>query len=410
MKHTQRWVIYLLSWVILIACTPTPSNPDPAAALPPGELMQVRPNGAVGQLIAYDMTYGSERFTLPAGQRAADNETFVAITLSDSSTLVTVFSTTTGESINQFTLMGHWALGGISPNGQWLALTRALSEAEKLAQLATQLWQTEIQIVAAADGQIIHTLSLNGHFEVDALTNSGTELFLIQYVPPNQPEQYVVRLYDLAIGELSPNAIRDKRVNDELMTGYAWGSVADPQGTWWLTLYVNTSKNSAFIHALNLREKWAYCIDLPSGEGNLETLQNYSLTLSPDSRTLYAVNPTLGVVAEVLLSEGTVTQIVPFTPEPVPYSHEQMWNHSFLTSNGDFVAFSNGWQVWQYDTRDKAVASLQSVEGEPIVGLAVSADGERLYLAQRNQPLSALALANGEQLSFPIQTAHSLPE
>lgn len=409
MKHTTQWLIYLMGWVLLIACTPATSNPPSQDSPLPGELMRVRPEGNTGQLIAYDMNSGQERFTLPSGQLSAHGDEFVTVNHQGGITEIKILSATTGELTSQFTLMGYWALGGIAPNGQWLAFTRLPNEAEKLTQLATQAWQTDIQVVAAADGQITHTLSLNGHFEVDALTNNGTDLFLIQYVPPNQPEQYVVRLYDLSLGELSPDPIRDKRINDELMTGYAWGSIADPQGTWWLTLYVNTNKNTAFIHALNLREKWAYCIDLPSGQGDLEALQNYSLTLSPNSRIVYAVNPTLGMVVEVLLNDGLVTQTIPFTPQPVPDSSTQVWNHSFLTQQGDIVAFSNGWQVWQYNTQNKVVENLYSVEGVPILGLAISEDGERLYLAQQDQPLSAVAIATGQHLAFPIQTALSAP-
>lgn len=409
MKHTAQWLIYLVGGVLLIACTPSTSDLISQDSPLSGELMQVRPEGNTGQLIAYDMINGQERFTLPSGQLSAHGDEFVTISHQGGTTDVKILSAATGELTNQFTLAGYWALGGIAPNGQWLAFTRLPNQAEKLTQLATQAWQTDIQVVAAADGQITHTLSLNGHFEVDALTNNGTGLFLIQYVPPDQPEQYVVRLYDLSIGELSPDPIRDKRVNDELMTGYAWGSIADPQGTWWLTLYVNTNKNTAFIHALNLREKWAYCIDLPSGEGNLAALQNYSLTLSPNSRIVYAVNPTLGVVTEVLLGEGMVTQTVSFTPQPAPDASEQVWNHSFLTQQGDVVAFSNGWQVWQYNTQNKVVENLYLVEEKPILGLAISEDGERLYLAQRDQPLSVIATATGEHLTFPLQTALSAP-
>ena len=411
MKHTRQWLIILLGWLLFAACAPSVSGPEspdlPAPVTLSDEMMFVRPEGAAGPLIAYDMIGGQERFTLPAGQLSANSDEFIVVNQEQGTTQTRVFSTITGTLERQFSLTGHWTLGGVSPNGQWLALIRVLDEAEKLAQITTQVWQTEIQVVAAADGQIIHTLNLNGHFEVDALTNNGTSLFLVQYVPPERPDQYLVRLYDLSIQELLAEPIRDKRINDELMTGYAWGNVADPQGTWWLTNYLNTSQNNAFIHALNLVDKWAYCIDLPSGEGDFDALQNYALTLSPDSRMVYAVNPALGLVAEVLLSEGMVTQIVEFTPHlPDRMGDEPVWNHISISSEGKWVTFSNGWRVWQYDTQTKTVKMLPLPESkEPLIGLAINQSGERLYLAYRDQPLQVMMIATGETLTFPLQTA-----
>src|SRR5438105_8675829 len=86
------------------------------------------------------------------------------------------------------------------------------------------------------------------------------------------------------------------------MTGYAWGAVGTPRGDWLLTLYLDTLRHSAFVHALNLVDEFAFCIDLPSEGGDFKTLKQYALTLSPSGSLLYASNAALGLVSQIGLS------------------------------------------------------------------------------------------------------------
>ena len=253
MKHQSLWLLCLWSWSVWVtACAPTIAESEPiVVARPeqpawPSEVMWVRPEGTAGQLVAYDMANGSQVFSLPPGRLAADQQQYVAAAQYAETTEVSLFNPANGEVTGSFVLDGRWLLAGMSPNGRWLAFR---GDNEKTQGKG---WQTEIAVVANEDGRIAHTVQLDGHFEVDAISNDGIGLFLIQYVPPDQPEQYVVRLYDLAQDELLPEPLRDKRVPDEIMTGYAWGTVADRQGQWWHTLYVSTQRNKAFITPLIL--------------------------------------------------------------------------------------------------------------------------------------------------------------
>ena len=69
------------------------------------------------------------------------------------------------------------------------------------------------------------------------------------------------------------------------MAGLAWSGVGSPDGRWLLTLYLNTGRKLAFVHALDLVRSSPLCIFLPSN-GASGALKRYGLTLSPDGRRL----------------------------------------------------------------------------------------------------------------------------
>ena len=235
--------------------------------------------------------------------------------------------------------------------------------------------------------QVAHTLELAGNFQIEALSADSEAHFLIEHVPAVNPTRYRVRLYDLARGELQACALRDKRVEEEFLTGLARGSLASPDGAWLFTLYLNTLRNRPFIHALNLEKSPPLCIKLPACTGDLEDLKHYPLMLAPDSQVLYAINPALGIVAKVDLLTFNVVQTAQFEFRDSPISGtDKISRASIITQDGKQVYFTDGWQVWAYDTQTKEV-------GEPITphthiaGLGVSTDGQRLYVAPFEGPL-----------------------
>lgn len=404
-RKLYGWFCWLGIWLWLSACVPATADTEPiVAARPPqpqwpDEVMWVRPEGAAGALVAYNMGNGRSQFSLPPGLLAADQQQYVAASPEGDATLVQLFDPEQGTLLNSFLLDGRWQLKGVSPNGRWLAF---LAEAEKQSGAS---WQTEIAVVAAEDGRFRHNLQLDGHFDIDALSNSGQSLFLIQHVPPDQPEKYVVRLYNLAQNELAPEPLRDKRATDEIMTGYAWGTVADKQGVWWHTLYVSTQRNKAFIHALNLQPNgFTVCLDLPSGAGDFATLQQYALALAADGHTIYAANAALGIVAEVSLQTYGVVSEVAFAAVPAADTAPA----SVLATDGSQLFFTNGRQIWAYDTAEKTVSTPYLADSKaPVQGLGISQDGERLVVAWAERPLQVFDVASGSALAFPLEVSQS---
>lgn len=367
------------------------------------EPFYVRAQGAAGPLKVYDMAEGTARFTLPAGMPSADWSHYFAATATGDETLLQAFNPATGLTENSFLFEGAWSLSGVSPTGRWLALTRQVSPAEQARWQQEERWQTEIQIVETTSGQVTQSLNLAGNFEVETLSSKGDALFLIQHLPAVNPTQYLVRLYDLSQQRLQPGTLRAKTATDEVMTGLAWGGVASVDGQWLLTLYLNTARNTAFVHALNLESKFPVCIDLPSGEGEFAQLKHYSLALAHDSQTVYAANPALGVVAEVSLTEFKVVRASEFTPSALP----QGWlkpadiptNYSVLSPDVAMLYFSSGWDVWGYNPSSGQVVGPY-LTGADLRGLGLSKNGRQLYLAHREAQPQIIDLADEKAISL----------
>jgi WD40 repeat protein len=351
------------------------------------DLFFVRPDGAKGSLIVYNMPSGQRRFTLPAGMLSADGKHYFAVIPypypGEAATIVTLFDPGTGKPYYKFPISGQWDLSGVSPSGRWVALTRLPSENEKQAWTKANQWQTDIHIVESETGKTTHSLSLDGSFEVETISADGNSLFLVQHLPAVNPDHYLIRLYDLSAEQLQADPLRAKGA-DEVMAGLAWDGVASPDGHWLLTLYLSTQRDVAFVHTLDLQNKFPVCIDLPSGSGDLDQLKYYNLALSPDGQTIYATNGVLGVVAEVDLSTRQVARTVKFTPsspaKTAAYSPQAPTSGSVVSNDGQTVYFTSGTGVWVYDARHGQVNGPYSTAMQ-VLGLGLSGDGKQLYVA-----------------------------
>ena len=194
------------------------------------------------------------------------------------------FSTQTGKVTRTYPLTGAWQLTGISATGAWVALQRA---------------ETEVLVLDTRRGTTAHRLELRGNFHVEAVSAAGNFLFLQQDFVDGS---YAVRGYDLAAGQLLPGSLGRKGVTVR-MQGDAGQVVASPDGRWLLTVYVETTRNTAFVHALNLIERVAICIALPPCKRC--GADDWTLALSADQRTLRATNAS-GRRAEIDLARGRV--------------------------------------------------------------------------------------------------------
>jgi hypothetical protein len=391
---------------------PTSSAPEPTTASGAirsfnADIFLARPDGPKGEAIAYDMVSGSRLFGLPAGMASADGAHYYSAALGDLTTEVSVFNPHTGTLGHTFTVEGPWALSGVSPTGRWLAFTRIASEAEKANWVSANEWRTELQIADALTGKALHMLTLDGNFEVETISADGKSLFLVEHLPAVNPapggvnpDHYVIRLYDLSNETLVADPLRSKGA-DEVMAGYAWEGLASPNGKWLLTLYLSTGRNVAFVHTLNLIDKFPVCIDLPSGGGEFDELKYYTLSLSPDGGTAYAANAVMGLVAEINLNDLTLKQAVPFAVEApaTGLDPKTQTARSLLSPDGGRLYFTSGQNVWAYDTETRAVSGPFETEG-PIAGLGLSSDGKRLFVASAEGLLAAFDTVSGVAVSL----------
>jgi hypothetical protein len=401
MKNQLLFLILIPILLLTVACAPPTLEP---AALPladplSAELMVVRPNGTAGELITYNITTGQEHFRLPAGFLTADESQYYSAAHQRGKTYLNLYNPQTGGIANNITVDGNWSLDGMSANGRWLVLTRFPDEEEQTRRQVNGIWQTEIQVIDTQDGRATHTFTLDGNFEIDTISGDGTGLFLIQQLPPANPDHYLIRAYDLSLDELLLDPLRDKRLLDELMVGYPWGSISDPAGVWYPTLYLNTQNNMAFIHALNMETRLTFCINLPSSGGDFNTLQQYTLTLAPDGQKIYAANAALGVVAEVDLQQIMITKQTQFAAHPLPtrFREDSGLNASLITADGKTLYFTDGRQLWRYDTVTGEVSQpLLESDKDTVQGLSISDDGQWLYIAQAKRPLLVLSTTTGK--------------
>ena len=365
---------------------------NPASAAP----FVVRPDGARGPLVAYDQQTGNEIFRLPPGMISADGTRYFAATPSEHAILLETYDTTTGRALRTKRFEGDWTIGGVSHSGRWVVLAHQPGRLVAADSTDADLVQTAILVVDAGRGSVTHEITLDGDFAVEMISANGDALFLIEHLAagPGEPAPYLVRVYDLALDYLDPNPLRDKRFLDELMTGLAWDGLASPDGQWLLTLYVNTARDRAFIHALNLRERYAICLDLPALGGSVEQLAAYSLTLAPDGRRAYAINPVLGVVAEINLVDVTIGRSTTFDPVPATSSTLAVVSSPTATPSSSLPAATSG-----ASSRPRAAVDRLPSVVAPVVGLSVSTSGDQLLVAAAEGPIARIDAA-GNLLAF----------
>ena len=111
----------------------------------------------------------------------------------------------------------------------------------------------------------LRVLDLAGNYVPEAFSTDGRHLFLLDYVPAAAPDHYEVRMVDLVTGAMTDVGGRPKDVTlAEQMQGNVRTSLYSPNRQMLFTLYSQDGEEGkAFIHAVNLHEKWSYCIDLP---------------------------------------------------------------------------------------------------------------------------------------------------
>jgi hypothetical protein len=329
---------------------------DESAPTPPANtaVFLARTAGAAGPLTGYDAGSLGRRFELPGGIRAADGSAYFAMGAGE----LRRFSPNTGIELQSYPVDGAWKLSGVASNGRWAALTRG---------------RTEVLVLDTESGTAAHRLSLRGNFLVETVSADGDFLFLQQnYVNGS----YAVRGYDLAAGQMLPGSLATKGAT-VLMEGVAAQTVASPDGRWLLTLYVDTKRNHAFVHALNLIDRIPLCIEMPPCKRcTVAQLRRWALALAPDGRTLFAANPDVGRIAEIHLPTKRLIYQARFSPSPGAFE-----TRAAVAPNGGRLVFTNGRTVWTYDTH-RGFAERLRTDVDQVADLGISPDGSRLFLAR----------------------------
>lgn len=330
-----------------------------SSTIPGSPVLYVR--APVGTLQAYDLERGTRTFSLPRGSLSADGRTFVAAARTKAGrTTVARLDARTGKPQRAWSLRGRWEVGGVTADGERFAAVRHTRRATILR--------------VGAKRTVLH-----GWRDVEALSPNGRRLYLVHWGRNN----YVLEQLDLASGRLAPTRLADP---EEKMIGLPSTAVATRDGHWLFTLYWKGDGEENFIHALDLRNGVAHCIDLPL-DGDYFPLATSALALSPDEKTLYMASPYLGRVTTVDLDKLEVTRVVRFAGLPASSLNMTVGPSAGVTPNGRMLAFSGGRSVWRYDTAYGIVKRPVRL-GAPVSGVGFRPDGRRLLvLSRRGDPV-----------------------
>jgi len=144
--------------------------------------------------------------------------------------------------------------GGLARNGRRLVLV-----SHKLQV------RTRILVVDPDTFRPRARLRLQGMWAFDALSPSGSLLYLLQYggwLSNGQAQSYAVRALNLNTKQLYASSVVDRREPDEKMTGMALTRVESRDGSWAYTFY-SRQKKAPFVHALDTVHRRAFCVDVP---------------------------------------------------------------------------------------------------------------------------------------------------
>jgi hypothetical protein len=211
-------------------------------------------------------------------------------------------------------LDGSFGVRVVSADGRYAALgPGAITGTAYAAQGRTT---TPIVVVGSGEPR---RYDLAGNYEPEAFTADSSALVLIEYLPPENPDQYSIRLLDLGTGEVG--GVPDVDGSDrEPMRGTARTSVMSADGTRLYTFYsapegalVHGQVYKAFVHVLDLDEVWAHCVGLDAPfEG-----ASVALGLSPDGSRLFVADPAAGAIAELDSGHSALRRIVSIPAVPV---------------------------------------------------------------------------------------------
>jgi len=386
-----------------VPASPSPGTASDAAAGLDQLYVRHSSGAAEDRVVVLNGVDGAGLRELPFGLPAPDWSVLYAVEARNGQTTIRALDTASGRVLRQTVVEGTYGLpatdldgtlSGLSPNGKWLALT------EDPGAYGGARSGSRFVVLDTMFQQPARSLQLNGTFSFDAISNSGQSLYLIEHLVPERPEEYRVRLYNLAAGALDTRVIADKRRAPQLMAGTRHSTIASPDGSWLYSMYLN-AHHGPFIHALNLNDAYALCIFLPAqAKEDWERQLHWAVAMNQGG-VLYAVNGALGIVAEIDRAQNSIRRsaelgtapaaeeamALPSRPEqPGQLPHLAPQAGAARKATGGAALTPDGKTLWTSGQNGLlAIATSDlSLRGQYFTdrvfsSLALSGDGERVY-------------------------------
>jgi hypothetical protein len=278
-----------------------------------------------GRISLINVDTGEPTYTVNDAVRAPAGSKILRAEEEGEATDVEVLNPESGEVVASTRIEGKLEIRAVSPFGGAVALMAPRPRTAEL-YVPEPREQTSITVVWS-EGREPRTYTLEGNFEPETFSTDEEILFVLEFYPPSDPDRYFVRQLDLASGEISGVETPDQELGIELnpeMRGHARAQAMAPDGSFLFSLYTIGKGEApvhdpddpetdrwAFIHTLNLEEKWSHCIFLPLPFGT-KSEAALSLGISGDGKHLFVIDAATESVARIdarRLEVETVEQI-----------------------------------------------------------------------------------------------------
>ena len=385
--------------------TPRPTNAS-------NDVLYVRSNGgADATILAIDARTGQTLRTVNDGAVSADGGAVYWAESVNGGTKTTIHlaDLASGKELRSFTVDGHLRPAGnpetLSPLADDGRLT---SDGRHLALMNFPIkldgeWLTKIAVVSTETGAIESSAEFRGQSTYNFVTFApdGRSLFLEQYGDGVTR----MRVFDAATGKLL-----DPSGQGLTTTGFRTAAVLSPDGHSMFRLDIGSQTTNCtltdgpkctpngtppYVVALDLTTRRATQLTLPAAQvsSDFEKYLLWSLAITPDGSTLYAVNPALGVIDEVDARQMSLRRTAPITVArsgddvlatiarfffPVVDAKRYLIGGAMLSPDGRtlYAAAHDGLAV--IDTASLASRAVWQ-QAHQFDTLRLSSDGRRLY-------------------------------
>ncbi|MEX0667327.1 MAG: hypothetical protein WD313_03260, partial [Acidimicrobiia bacterium] len=257
--------------------------------------------------------------------------------------------------------------------------------------------------VARTDGSTWRRYALEGNYEPEAFSVNTRTLFLLKFLPADDPDHYEVHRLDLETGAVI-NEYTPEVGLDTWMKGHARSQVTAPDGRFLYTLYSldqgeepikdpaleDSPSYYAFIHVISLEEEWSFCIFLPGPFGQL-SVDSIGLAVSPDGTALAAVDKRSGLLVEIDTTKLEITRrnMIGQYPEsegPVPMAIDTAG--TIYLADGTFVS--------SLEPENRNYGAGMEAAGK-VLSMDLSDDGQLLRVAVPGR-IHVMDLGTGEEV------------
>jgi DNA-binding beta-propeller fold protein YncE len=257
---------------------------------------------------------------------------------------------------------------------------------------------TKLVVASTIGGVPTRTYDVAANIEPEAFSTDGTALFVVQYLPPLDPDRYQVRRLDLATGDLTLVPSVDG-ANQGQMPGIARTSVMAPDGRRRYTLYTSEENGQrySFVHVLDLDAQWAHCVDLPLTFGS--DPEAMGIAIDPNGGRVYVADVAAGKLATIDTRRVALDTVsgMPIRGVHAPPAIAAGVAQVYVAAQRNLVGLATS----------TGVASFHSTLESPVRGLhAVPAGGttDQLYVAERRSIVQLDGTTGNEVSGFATTT------